>query len=98
MCIYVQKNYYVFKDFSSGKGGTAENLVMCLYGLSYGEAVAKIISDYTKYISSGKVTTDLESFKKMAKYGITSYTKRSWNVYDAKYWQQYNINSKILDL
>jgi len=98
MCIYVQKNYYVFKDFSSGKGGTAENLVMGLYGLSYGDAVKKIISDYTKYIASGKSTTDLESFKKMAKYGITSYTKRSWNIYDANYWQQYNISSKVLDL
>ena len=96
-CIYVVSNYYRFKDFSSGKHGTAEQFVQQLYGISYGDAVNKIISDYSRYLSGGKITTDIDSFKKQAKYRITGFTKRSWTIYDAQYWTKYNISSAILD-
>lgn len=96
-CIYVYNNYYRFKDFSSGKFGTAEQFVQQLYDISYGEAINKIVSDYSKFLTDGKITSDIDSFKKQAKYKITSFTKRSWTIYDAQYWMKYNIGSTVLD-
>ena len=46
------KNYYRFKDFSSGYGGDSSNLIMYLYNLSRKQANLKIVLDYSKHIEN----------------------------------------------
>ncbi len=52
MCVYVDKmqSCYMFKDFSTGKGGDKITFVKELFSLSYGGAVEKIINDYNHFV------------------------------------------------
>lgn len=93
--VFCKDNSYFYKDFSSGKGGTAASLVMELYGLDYASAVNKVIKDYKDFITTG-TTDDIRTFKKMAKYKIVDFTKRSWTKGDAKFWTQFGIDSDTL--
>jgi len=96
MVIYVpdDKNEYLFKDFSSGKGGNGVRLVNELYPhLSYKEIITKIIDEYDLKNQDFKI----EEIKHIEKYKVTSHEKRKWNVKDAKYWLEYNIDSNMLE-
>jgi DNA primase len=86
---------YLYKDFSSGNGGSPVKMVMELYGLDYGAAVNKIVKDYREYLNTG-TTDDIRTFKKMAKYKIVDFAKRSWTKGDAKFWTQFGIDSDTL--
>jgi hypothetical protein len=97
LCIYVNENYYKFKDFSSGKFGTAEQFVMYKYGLTYGEAVNKIVKDYEQHLASGNASSKADTYAPNAKYTVTDYVKRKWHVADAHYWGQFNIGSSLLE-
>lgn len=93
MCIYVDESTmsYKFKDFSSGYQGNAVSMVMKLYNLSYGEAIAKIQADY---VETPKVKRKLVHHEK---FRVTDYEIRHWNKEDAKYWLQFKITSDILE-
>jgi hypothetical protein len=92
MCIYVDriKQVYMFKDFSSGKGGNKINLVQYLFNVNYPVAVEKIIKDYNEN-PSAKVNLKVE-----AKWKLDFYKERPWNKDDANYWLQFRIGTTIL--
>jgi len=96
-CIYVKDDKYKFKDFSSGASGEGVNLVMLMYGLTFGQAAQKILGDYNEYILTGKLNNDLREFKKQAKYQVRDYTKRSWTKQDADFWTQFRVDSETLN-
>jgi hypothetical protein len=94
--IYVKDNEYRFTDFSAGKSGNKIDLIAYLYDITYGAAANKLVDDYKHYLDHNSFD-DIRSFKKQAKYTVNKYTKRPWNKGDAKYWMQFNINSKVLE-
>jgi hypothetical protein len=89
-------NKYKFRDFSSGKKGTAIYLVKELFGLSFGEASLKIREDYNKFLMDKGAYTFGE-FKIKKKYQVVNFTPRNWNVNDKKYWTQFRIGNRILE-
>jgi DNA primase len=99
MFIYydTEANKYKFKDFSTGKGGSALYLVKELYNFqTFFEPTLKIIQDYNNYIdTNGKFK--IKQFKVHSKYKVTKFVLRHWNNFDKKYWSQFRIGSRILD-
>lgn len=99
MCIYLDaRNVYKYKDFSSGNGGDALNLVQTLFGLSSRAAASyKIIEDYNEYLKYNKPPAHTE-ITPQSKFKVSDFEIRHWNNLDQKYWSQYNIGSKMLEL
>jgi len=100
MCIYyASNNTYKYKDFSTGKSGDAINLVMEMSDpplTTRGETAHKIIEDYNKFLLDNK-DYSIKEFKKRSKYKIVDFTVRSWSNFDEKYWNKFNIGSKLLE-
>jgi hypothetical protein len=94
--IFFSDGKYYYKDFSSGNGGTAFNFVMILLNLSSSQTTARLLADYNEFVLSGKNILDIGSFKKQAKYQVTTYNARQWVKDDAKFWTQYQIDSETL--
>ena len=94
--IFFSDGKYYYKDFSSGNGGTAFNFVMILLNLSSSQTTARLLADYNEFVLSGKNILDICSFKKQAKYQVTTYNARQWVKDDAKFWTQYQIDSETL--
>lgn len=90
---------YKFKDFSSqDKGGDGITLVQQMFQLTTrGEAAHKIINDYNQWLLNNKDDYDVREFKVRTKYKVASFTTRSWNTLDKKYWTQFHIGSSILE-
>lgn len=97
MCIYVdkQKQCYMYKDFSTGKGGNKINLLRDMFDLNYSEAVERLINDYNHYVKKHG-TAKLE-FKPQSKWEIEFVKTRPWNQSDAQYWLQFRIGSSMLN-
>lgn len=96
LCIYVDKmkNCYMYKDFSTGKGGNKINLIQDIFDLDYANAVEKMINDYNKFVAqNGSVKIE---FKPQPKWEVELVKTRSWNQDDASYWLQYRIGSSML--
>jgi 5S rRNA maturation endonuclease (ribonuclease M5) len=98
MYIYMDdQNTYKFKDFSSGIGGDALNLVQEMFNLpNRGRASFKIKDDYSEYLKTNEppVITELKAH---SKYRVTDYEIRQWNNLDQNYWAGYKIGSKTLE-
>ena len=98
MCIYTnQSNTYKYKDFSTGKGGSAIDLVKDLYELSFHKAAQLIIENYNDFVLHNNGGYALEEFQRAAKYKVTSHKFRSWTTQDQYFWTQFNIGSKLLE-
>lgn len=98
MCIYVHKNgEYKFKDFSTGKGGSAVDLVKELEDLSYHAACQMIIEQYNDFVLHNNGGYDVQEFKQASKYKVTNFQFREWNTRDQYFWTQFNIGSRLLD-
>jgi hypothetical protein len=98
MCIYVGKEgYYIFKDFSTGKGGSAIELIKQFYGVSYHEACLNIVEKYNDFVLHNNGGYDIKEFKQSTKYKVTSYSVRKWTTQDQYFWTQFNIGSKLLE-
>lgn len=98
--LFVNEGRYFYKDFSSGKGGTALDLIKTMFNCSVEEAKAKIIIDF----SLGTNDTEYRSMfvsqsnVRKNKYHVESYKTRGWEKQDVDYWwKQYGISSWILD-
>jgi len=96
MCIYAKNNDYLFKDFSSGKGGDGITFVKELYQIKYHQACHKIIEEYNDYVLQNKASYSVEGFKQQSKYKVTDYGKRMWSTQDQYFWTQFNIGTKLL--
>ena len=96
MCIYVdvKKQCYMFKDFSTGKGGNKINLIQLLFSIGYSDAVEKMIKDYNVFIKSNTVE---KTFKVQPKWEIELVKLRDWNNADANYWLKYRIGKTMLE-
>ncbi len=100
MCIFYsqEKSRYMFKDFSTGKGGSAIRLVQDLFNESFHEASQRILGDYNRFILLNNGTHHkITEFKVRSKYKVTEQQVRSWNTRDKYFWQQFHIGSKLLE-
>lgn len=87
---------YRFKDFSTGRGGSAVDLVKDLYNMTFHQASQHIIETYNDYVLHNNGGYDMQDFKKHSRYKVTSVTFRDWTSKDQYLWTQFNIGSKLL--
>jgi len=99
MCIYfdAKVKVYKYKDFSTGKGGSAIDLVKDLNNLPYHKACNLIVEQYNDYVLHNNGGYDVKEFKEQSKYKVHSYIFRPWTTQDQYFWTQFNIGSKLLD-
>lgn len=98
MVIFCRENGdYYFKDFSTDKGGTGITLVMEMFSLNLGDAVNKIVSDYTNYLKRTGESSKPKSVVPKVNYKLETYSTRKWNKSDASYWTSYGIGSDTLE-
>lgn len=99
MCIYydASKGVYKYKDFSSGKGGSAIDLIKDITQLSYYKACQQVVERYNDYILHNNGGYDVKEFKQASKYKVSRYVFRSWNTSDQYFWTQFNIGSRLLE-
>jgi len=98
MCIYcTTAGDYKFKDFSTGKGGSAVDMVKMAHNISYYKACTLIVEKYNDFILHNNGGYDVEKFIKASKYRVTSHKLRSWSTQDQYFWTQFNIGSKLLE-
>jgi 5S rRNA maturation endonuclease (ribonuclease M5) len=98
MYIYMDNNNtYKFKDFSSGNGGDALNLVQTIFNYpSRARASFKIIDDYNEYVKTHEPAPIIE-LKVHSKFKVSDYEIRHWNNLDQNYWMGFGIGSKMLE-
>lgn len=97
MCIYLNGNkVYKYKDFSSGKGGSAIDLVKDLTELSYHKACQVVVEKYNDFVLHNNGGYDLQEFKQASKYKVSSTKPRQWTTQDQYFWTQFNIGTKLL--
>lgn len=99
MFIYVDKakQVYKFKDFSTGRQGSAVDMVKDLYQEEFHKAATRIVTDYNDFVLHNNGGYNVDEFKLQSKYQVCSYVSRKWNTKDQYYWTQFNIGSRILD-
>ena len=95
-CIYYKDGRYLYKDFSTDKGGNHINLVSESYSIDYLSAIYKIVEDYNEFLLKNQGEYSVTTFKKRASYQVTEYKERSWNKMDADFWMQFGIDSNTL--
>ena len=97
MCIGVKGSNYVFKDFSTGRGGTGIELIKLLYNLQYHQACKLVIETYNEFVLKNDGGYDIQKFQRASRYKVTSHTVRNWTTQDQYFWTQFNIGSKLLE-
>lgn len=98
MCIYVDgRSNYRYKDFSSGKGGDALDLVKDLFNLATrGTASFKVVQDYNQYLKDNGYSQNY-TIKSQGRYQVSDYEMRHWTNFDQKFWTSFNISSNQLE-
>lgn len=97
MCIYIAKDkVYRYKDFSSGKYGSAIDLVKDITQLPYHKACQQVVEKYNDFVLHNNGDYDLQEFKQASKYKVSSIKPRQWNTSDQYFWTQFNIGTKLL--
>jgi hypothetical protein len=98
MCIYFDaaKKIYKYKDFSSGKGGSAIDLVKDLTQLPYHKACQQVVEKYNDYVLHNNGGYDVQDFKQASKYKVSLAKSRQWSTQDQYFWTQFNIGTKLL--
>jgi hypothetical protein len=98
MCIYMSgDNTYKYKDFSTGKQGSAIDLVKDIFQVPFHQACKIVIENYNDYVLHNNGGYDLEDFQKASKYKVISHKLRNWSTQDQYFWTQFNIGSKLLE-
>jgi len=99
MCIYVDnKGVYKFKDFSTGKSGSAVDLVKLRLEISsYHETCKHIVEEYNDFVLHNNGGYDVKKFKQADRYKVVSHAERKWTTKDQYFWTQFNIGSKLLE-
>jgi hypothetical protein len=91
--IYLGNSGYRFKDFSTGKQGTGIDFIKFYYDIDYHAAVEKLLKSF----NADDNTDQNRDVTNPIKYEFSDFVIRNWNNIDARYWQQYNISSKVLE-
>ena len=98
MCIFLKDGKYYYKDFSTGKGGTAIKLVQELFNEDFNKARIRVIEDYNRFVLLNNGTQHkITEFRVHSKYKVTFTKIRKWNIQDKNYWEKYGISSYLLD-
>jgi hypothetical protein len=99
MCIYLdsKSGVYKFKDFSTGKLGSAMDMVKELLQLPFHKAAHMVIEKYNDYVLHNNGGYDIQKFQRASKYKVTSFITRSWTTQDQYFWTQFNIGSRLLE-
>ncbi len=95
-CIYYKDGHYLYKDFSTDKGGNHINLVAEAYKIDYLSAIYKLVEDYNEFLLKNQGEYSVNTFKKKASYQVSDYTIRPWTKADADFWMQFGIDSNTL--
>ena len=85
---------HMFKDFSVNIGGGITDLVSQLYSLSIPAAAQKIVEDYTTFLKNDGIVPEEPIHERFVE--VSSYNRRIWYDYDARYWTSYGIGSDQL--
>lgn len=87
-----------FKDFGNGQTGSAADLVMQLYGLSYGEAINRIKSDILQQETIKKRRIEPLSEPRLRDSPRYRFTidSRPFSDNDLRFWGQYGIRKQTL--
>ena len=97
MCIYLDsKQVYKFKDFSTGRGGSAIDLVKEITSLSYHKVCQLIVENYNDFVLHNNGGYNVQEFKQSSRYKVSKYIFRSWSTQDQYFWTQFNIGTKLL--
>lgn len=97
MFIYYNRDCkcYKYKCFSTGRGGSAVDLMMYIWSTDFKDASVKIINDYSEFLKTGQKPVK-ENFE-VSNWRVGEYELRSWTTLDAKYWTKFNIGSDLLE-
>lgn len=98
MCIYFDatKKTYRYKDFSSGKGGSAIDLVKDITELPYHKACQQVVEKFNDFVLHNNGGYDVQEFKQASKYKVSSVNPRQWTTQDQYFWTQFNIGTRLL--
>lgn len=95
MFIYVDnRGFYKYKDFSTGRGGDAINLVEEINNITRSQATYKIIQDYSSYIHTNDYV--VQTYVPQPKFEVNDYEIRHWNNLDKDFWLSFHIGSDLL--
>lgn len=98
MCIYTDPSgVYKYKDFSTGKGGSAIDLIKDLKQLPFHKTCQLIVENYNDFVLHNNGGYDVGEFKQQSKYKVTKWKVRTWTTQDQYFWTQFNIGSKLLE-
>lgn len=97
MYIYYNRdaNAYRYKCFSTGKGGSAVDLMMHMWKMTFAQAAERIMTDYSSFLKTGR-RCDTQILEH-ANWKVADYTVRGWTKADADFWSPYNISSGLLE-
>lgn len=97
MFIYYNRDAeaYRYKCFSTGKGGSAIDLMMHMWNMTFAQAAERIMNDYSNYLKTGR-RCDTKIIEH-ANWKVADFTVRGWTNLDAQFWSPYNISSQILE-
>lgn len=98
MSLYFNKTSqeYKFKCFSTGKSGSAIDMMRHLWGCDFATASYRIIKDYLQFKKEGTGSTE-RVIMQGATWKVSDYTPRLWTKTDAAYWGPFNISSTLLE-
>jgi hypothetical protein len=95
MYIYLKDEYYRFKCFATGIGGSPIDLMQKVWGLSFSQTSEIIRKDYAEFLQSGKKPSTTEAAK-VVTWSVGNFQVRKWNKEDALFWTSFNIGSDML--
>jgi len=97
MFIYYNRDAeaYRYKCFSTGKGGSAIDLMMHMWSMSFAQAAERIMTDYSNYLKTGR-RCDTKIIQH-TNWKVADFTVRGWTKADALFWSPYNISSTLLE-
>lgn len=97
MFIYYNRDAeaYRYKCFSTGKGGSAIDLMMHMWSMSFAQAAERIMTDYSNYLKTGR-RCDTKIIEH-SNWKVADFTVRGWTTADAQFWSPYNISSSLLE-
>lgn len=97
MYIYLKGVDYRYKDFSSGRSGSAIDLVKEIKQISFYEASNLIVELYNDFVLHNNGGYDVKEFKSANRYKVYGVSFRTWSTQDQYFWTQFNIGSKLLE-
>jgi hypothetical protein len=90
-----ETNVYKYKCFSTGKCGSAIEMMMFMWALPFADTAKRITEDYVAFLKTGKRCDT--KIHEHSTWKVADYTTRPWTQDDADFWSGYNISSALLE-